>query len=141
MSLNIYNNLIGYENNKDISIQKIIMNNSVVFTKAYNEAYSIFFKELIKNLCTEILDFNDNKNIINLDNNTELPTYFNKKFNKKFKIIFKKNIFLQNYDFIKEIKAYYKSKDLQINLLCLQPQKFSVGGKIQGKKINLSNIK
>lgn len=120
MSLNIYNNLIGYENDKDISIQKIVMNNSVVFTKAYKEAYNIFFKELIKNLCTGILDFNDNKNIINLDNNTELPTYFNKKFNKKFKIIFKKNIFLQNYDFIKEIKAYYKSKNLQINFYQLE---------------------
>ena len=116
MSFNIYNNLIDDKKYNDINIRKItIINNSIIFDKAYKEAYTLFFQEIIKNLYTEIYDFNDHNNFINLDNETELPTYYNKKYCKKFKIIFKKNIFLQNYNFIKEIRQYYTTKNLQIN--------------------------
>ena len=90
-----------------ISYISIITNNTI-FTNAYNIAKDIFIKEIIDTL--------DDNNFMNLYNNnniiipldTKIPCKFNYFTKTKYPIQFRKNIFLQNWDFLRELDTILK---------------------------------
>ena len=117
MMSNIYNNLLtdNLVFDKNIQIQKIDINkNSQIFDIAYQDAIDSFFKELTKTLESQVLYLYGKHNIITPNDQIQIPTYHNK-YSKNFKIFFKKNIFLRNYEFIKKIKEYYLNLNLSID--------------------------
>jgi len=117
MLSNIYNNLLTNKLIFDTSIQikKIDINkNHEIFDIAYQDAVDSFFKELTKTLDSETLYLYTKNNIITLKDQIQIPVYYNKKYSKNSPIFFKKNIFLQNYEFIKKIKKYYSNLNLSI---------------------------
>ena len=68
-------------------------------------------KRLIGSTESEILDFYDN-NIIKLPKGMIQPTRYNPKYKKYTEIQFRKDIFLQNYEFIQELKKFFEKKGL-----------------------------
>jgi len=117
MISNIYNNLLSnnqiFESN--IEIKKIDINNNYeIFDNAYQIAANSFLKELTQTLESEILCLYGKQNIIILKYHVEIPFYYNKKISQNSPIFFKKNIFLQNYEFVKKIKKYYSELNLSI---------------------------
>ena len=102
--INLFNNLI----NDTIKITpvkfKININN---FETAYQLSKNLFKKELLANRKNETLNFYNN-NLINLPLDIELPIRFNKKIGSNYSIQFRRDLFLQNYDFITELNQELK---------------------------------
>ena len=99
---NIFTHLIEDEKIK-INIEIIKPNQSKFFVNSYNIAKQIFIDILIASDESEVLDFYDD-NIIHLPKKMIKPTRYNQKYKKYTEIQFRKDIFLQNYDFIQELK-------------------------------------
>ena len=86
----------------DISI------NNTTFTNAYNIAKDIFIKEIIECLDDDnVMNFYNN-NIILLPLGTKIPCKFNYFTKMKYPIQFRKNIFLQSWDFLCELDKKLK---------------------------------
>ena len=106
-----------YENLRDDSIYifpvKINFNNEN-FQLAYEDAKNIFKKELLTTLDNDIINFYNN-NIIELSKTINTPMKFDKFLQKKIPLKFRKDIFLQTYDFIIEINKELEPAKLKIS--------------------------
>ena len=96
-----------------ISPINIIINNTI-FENAYNIAKDTFIKELIETLDDDnFINFYNNNNII-MPLDTRIPSKFNYITKKKSPIQFRKNIFLQNWDFLREFDNILKKLNKSI---------------------------
>jgi hypothetical protein len=88
--------------------------NNDIFEHAYNISKKNFIKEIIDNLYRgEYINFYNN-NIIYLPKDVKSPYKMNYNTYKVYPIQFRKNIFLQNYDFICELNKELISHDKSI---------------------------
>jgi len=90
-----------------ISQIRIIANNTI-FTNAYNIAKDIFIKEIIDNIDDDNFMNFYNNNIIFLPTSTIIPCKYNYFTKTKYPIQFRKNIFLQSWDFLRELDNVLK---------------------------------
>ena len=111
---NPFNSLI----NDEIAITPTSVSvNNTIFDNAYHIAKDIFLKEIIDHIDDEKFINFYNNNIIHLPLDIKIPCKFNYVTKTKYPIQFRKNIFLQNWDFLceleKMLEPYKKSIKFQ----------------------------
>jgi len=110
-SNNIFDNL--WDDSISISPIKLELNNEN-FQVAYTVAKQIFKKELLTDLDTQIINLY-NYNIIKLPPDVLVPTRFDKKYQKRIPIKFRKDVFLQTYAFIQELNKELDQKHVKMS--------------------------
>ena len=112
---NIYNIFLKNIPQQNIVIKKVNINDNLEnYPEVLKISQDLFFNELIENLSSETLDLTYKNNIIKLPDNIKKVSYFNYKYRETMYMHFKKNLFLQNYDFIKRLMKYYSKHNLKI---------------------------
>tara|TARA_B100000686_G_scaffold354597_1_gene465717 strand:- start:3702 stop:4094 length:393 start_codon:yes stop_codon:yes gene_type:complete len=114
--MNIYNYLLDEDSDDEkLTIKRVrYKHTSETFDIAFKTATKIFKNELLKVKKSEILDFTDEP-IIVLPGDIKTPIRYNKKYRKYLEINFRKDIFLQNYDFIEELNRNLLQFNLKIS--------------------------
>lgn len=109
--INQYDNLI--DDSIFISPITITVNTNKKFKIAYDMAKKIFINELLDELDGEKYINYYNADIINLPDNIDCPTKFNHFTQQKYKIKFRKTIFLQDRKFVNEFNALLQNKRIE----------------------------
>ena len=114
--MNIYNYLLDKDSDgEELTVTRIqYKHTSEIFDIAFKHAKEIFKKELLKVKKSGILDFTDEPAIV-LPSNIKTPIRYNKKYKKYLEINFRKDIFLQNYDFIEELNRNLLKFNLKVS--------------------------